>query len=597
MKHLFVLNKYFYNYKYTFLIGILFVAISNIFSIMPPQAIRYAFDLIKDDIVYYKIYGGFELQNSFYSVFSQAIFIFGVSVLLMALMRGIFMFLMRQTLIVMSRRIEFDLRNDIYAHYQSLTTSFYKRNRTGDLMSRITEDIVRVRMYLGPAIMYIVNLFVTIVTVVTIMLDTNVELTLYAVLPLPFLAGSIYYVNSIIHAKSEAIQQQMSKLTAIAQEAFSGIRLIKAYVQEKANIGFFDTESDSYRQKSIALTRTQALFSPLMLMLIGTSTVLTIYIGGKQVIDGKITSGNIAEFILYVNMLTWPVMSIGWTAAMVQRAAASQKRINEFMDTKPEIVSVTDKAVSLKGKVAFQNVSFVYPDTGIRAMSNVSFELLPGEKMAIVGRTGSGKSTIAELLVRNYDTAEGEILLDDQPLKQLNLESVREQIGYVPQDVFLFSDTVSHNVSFGRPTATPEQIRRAAQQASVLKEIESLPEGFDTIMGERGVTLSGGQKQRISLARALIKEPTILILDDCLSAVDAQTEQTIISYLNDYLVERTALLITHRIFASMNFDKILVIENGEIAEQGTHEQLLANAGIYANLYEKQLSENTNANDR
>jgi ATP-binding cassette subfamily B multidrug efflux pump len=595
MKHLLVLNKYFYKYKYTFLIGVLFVAISNIFSIMPPQAIRYAFDLVKDDIVYYKMYSGFALQNSFYSIFSQAIFIFGISVLLMALLRGIFMFLMRQTLIVMSRRIEFDLRNDMYAHYQSLTAAFYKRNRTGDLMSRITEDIVRVRMYLGPAIMYAVNLFVTIVTVMAIMLSTNVELTLYAVLPLPFLAGSIYYVNSIIHAKSEAIQQQMSKLTAIAQEAFSGIRLIKAYVQEKANIGFFDDESNTYRQKSIDLTRTQALFSPLMLVLVGTSTVLTIYIGGKQVIDGKITSGNIAEFILYVNMLTWPVMSIGWTAAMVQRAAASQKRINEFMNTMPEIVSITNEPVQLKGKITFKNVGFVYPDTGIKAMNKVTFELLPGEKMAIVGRTGAGKSTIAELLVRNYDTTEGEILLDDHALKQLNLESVRQQIGYVPQDVFLFSDTVSNNVSFGRPDATPEQIRKAAQQASVLKEIESLPEGFDTIVGERGVTLSGGQKQRISLARALIKEPAILILDDCLSAVDAQTEHTIISYLNEYLIDRTALLITHRIFASMNFDKILVIENGEIAEQGTHEQLLNNGGIYASLYEKQLSENTNGN--
>ncbi len=587
MKHLLVLNKYFYQYKYTFLIGVLFVAISNIFSIMPPQAIRYAFDLVKDDIVYYKMYSGFALQNSFYSIFSQAIFIFGISVLLMALLRGIFMFLMRQTLIVMSRRIEFDLRNDMYAHYQSLTAAFYKRNRTGDLMSRITEDIVRVRMYLGPAIMYAVNLFVTIVTVMAIMLSTNVELTLYAVLPLPFLAGSIYYVNSIIHAKSEAIQQQMSKLTAIAQEAFSGIRLIKAYVQEKANIGFFDDESNTYRQKSIDLTRTQALFSPLMLVLVGTSTVLTIYIGGKQVIDGKITSGNIAEFILYVNMLTWPVMSIGWTAAMVQRAAASQKRINEFMNTMPEIVSVNNTPVQLKGKITFKNVGFTYPDTGIKAMNKVSFELLPGEKMAIVGRTGSGKSTIAELLVRNYDTTEGEILLDDQALKQLNLESVRQQIGYVPQDVFLFSDTVSNNVSFGRPDATPEQIRKAAQQASVLKEIESLPEGFDTIVGERGVKLSGGQRQRISIARAILKNPPILILDEATSALDTESERLVQDALTNLMKNRTSIVIAHRLSTIANADEIIVMNNGEIIERGNHSELLALNGFYKKLCDMQ----------
>jgi ATP-binding cassette subfamily B protein len=592
MKHLSALNKYFYRYKFTFLIGVLFVALSNIFSIMPPQAIRYAFDLVKDDIAYYQLFSGFALQERFYSIFSRALLLFGVSVLLMAILRGVFMFLMRQTLIVMSRHIEFDLRNDMYAHYQKLSTAFYKRNRTGDLMSRATEDVIRVRMYLGPAIMYSVNTIVTLLTVTIIMFQTNATLTAYVLLPLPFLSIFIYYINSIIHRRSEEIQAQMSKLTSIAQETFSGIRLIKAYVQEKANVHFFDQESDEYRHKSIALARTQALFAPSMLLLVGMSTVLTIYIGGKQVIDGTITSGNIAEFVLYVNMLTWPVASLGWVTAMIQRAAASQKRINAFLDTPPDIVSPNNQAVQLKGNLQFDQVTFTYPDTQIKALKKVSFTLRKGEKMAIVGRTGSGKSTIAELLVRNYDIDEGKILLDQQDIQQLNLAALRQQIGYVPQDVFLFSDTINNNIAFGAPEVGETQIQQAAKDAAVYKDIVQLPDRFSTVVGERGVTLSGGQKQRVSLARALVKQPPILLLDDCLSAVDAITEQAILEHLSTYLADRTAIVITHRIFTSINFDKILVLEQGEVAEMGTHEELLAQNGIYANLYEKQHQETT-----
>lgn len=592
MKHLSALNKYFYRYKFTFLIGILFVALSNIFSIMPPQAIRYAFDLVKDDIAYYQLFSGFALQQRFYSIFSRALLLFGVSVLLMAILRGIFMFLMRQTLIVMSRHIEFDLRNDMYAHYQKLSTAFYKRNRTGDLMSRATEDVIRVRMYLGPAIMYSVNTIVTLLTVTIIMFQTNATLTAYVLLPLPFLSIFIYYINSIIHRRSEEIQAQMSKLTSIAQETFSGIRLIKAYVQEKANVHFFEQESDEYRHKSIALARTQALFAPSMLLLVGMSTVLTIYIGGKQVIDGTITSGNIAEFVLYVNMLTWPVASLGWVTAMIQRAAASQKRINAFLDTPPDIISPNNEAVQLKGNLQFDQVSFTYPDTQIKALKKVSFTLQKGEKMAIVGRTGSGKSTIAELLVRNYDIDEGNITLDQQNIKQINLAALRQQIGYVPQDVFLFSDTINNNIAFGSPNISEAQIQQAAKDAAVYKDIIQLPDQFSTVVGERGITLSGGQKQRVSLARALVKQPPILLLDDCLSAVDAITEQSILEHLSTYLADRTAIVITHRIFTSINFDKILVLEQGEVAEMGTHEELLAQNGIYANLYEKQHQETT-----
>ncbi|HRI29188.1 MAG TPA: ABC transporter ATP-binding protein, partial [Chitinophagales bacterium] len=566
MKHLAYLNQYFLRYKWRLLMGMAFVLLSNIFAVIPPKIIRNAFDLVKDNIAYYRMYDGFTLQTHYYSGFGKAILLFGVSMIVLALVRGGFMFLMRQTIIVMSRLIEFDLRNDMYAHYQHLSTAFYRRNSTGDLMSRITEDINRVRMYLGPAIMYTVNLVVLIIIVVGAMLRVNVQLTFYVLLPLPVLAMSIYLVNSLIHRRSEAIQTQLSRLTTLAQEAFSGIRVVKAYTQENATGAFFNHESELYKQKSLQLARVQAFFGPLMMLLVGLSTILTIFIGGMGVINGSITSGNVAEFVLYVNMLTWPVTSVGWVAALVQRAAASQKRINEFMNTQPDITSPAGaQPFALQGNIVFNNVSFTYPDTGVKALQHISFSLRPGEKMALVGRTGSGKSTLAELLLRKYDATEGQILIDGKPIETLHLHSLRSQIGYVPQDVFLFSDLVKNNIAFGNKTATMQQITLAAQQAAVLKDIEQLPQQFDTMVGERGVTLSGGQKQRISLARALIKNPQCIIFDDCLSAVDAETEETIINHLNTFLADKTAIIITHRIFALMNFDKILVLDEGQIA--------------------------------
>lgn len=593
MKHLARLNKYFWKYKYRFIFGILCVVLSNIFGVLPPQIIRYAFDLVKQNVSYYNLYKGFDIQNQFYSIFSKGVLLFGALVLLLALLKGAFMFLMRQTLIVMSRFIEYDLSNEIYAHYQKLNIGFYKRNKVGDLMSRVSEDVGRVRMYLGPAILYGSNMISTTIIILATMLSVNAELTLYVLLPLPLLSLSIYYINTLTHAKSEAIQKQLSVLTSIAQESFSGIRILKAYNQQNNTLQSFNTEAEIYKERTLSLARTQAFWQPLMMLMIGISVVITIYIGGVQVIEGKITTGNIAEFVLYVGMLTWPITSVGWVASMIQRSAASQKRINEFWDTKPDIQEINNPFVTnnLQGNIAFKNVNFVYPDTGIEALKNVSFELKAGEKMAIIGKTGAGKSTIADLLVRHYDVQSGEITIDNVPIKNYELTSLRTQIGYVPQDTFLFSDTVRNNIAFGFPHATLEQVKHAAQNAAIRSEIEQLPLGFETIVGERGVTLSGGQKQRIAIARALIKNPNLVLLDDCLSAVDAQTEHIILNYFNTYLQHKTAIVITHRIFSLFNFNKILVIDDGRIAEQGTHNELLALRGLYYNLYEKQQQQN------
>lgn len=590
MKHLKYLNKYFYKYRYRLLLGILFVAVSNFFNALSPLVIRYSFDLVGENLGYYKMFSGFELKEDVKDAISKGLLIFGIMVLLLAVMKGIFMFFMRQTIIVMSRLIEFDLKNEMYKHYQALDLAFYKRNNTGDLMSRISEDVGRVRMYLGPAIMYAINLTVLFIMVISMMLSVNVRLTLYVLIPLPILSISIYYINTLINKKSERIQSQLSTLTTNAQETYSGIRVIKSYVQEKQMLKYFEKESEHYKEVSLDLARVEAFFFPMMVLLIGISTILTIFIGGIEVINGRITPGNVAEFVIYVNMLTWPVTAIGWVASIMQRAAASQKRINEFLSAKPTIVSPTDEPFELKGKIEFRNVSFTYPDTGIEALKNVSFIIEPGQRFALVGRTGSGKTTIADLLVRMYDVSEGEILIDDKPIEKLNLGALREQMGYIPQDVFLFSDTVGNNIIFGTDGKTLDDAKTAAQTAMIHKEIDELPDKYATLVGERGVTLSGGQKQRISIARAFLKDPKVIMLDDSLSAVDANTEQAILGNLTTVLQNKTAMIITHRVSSLLEFDKILVLDDGRVVEQGSHDQLIAQHGLYFEMFERQQSE-------
>jgi ATP-binding cassette subfamily B protein len=505
---------------------------------------------------------------------------------------GLFMFFMRQSIIVMSRLIEYDMRKELFAHYEKLDTAFYKRNSTGDLMSRISEDVSKVRMYLGPTILYGLDLIFLFVLTISSMLRVSVHLTLWSLLPLPFLSISIYLVSNLINRKSEKIQQQLAQLTSTAQEVYSGIRVVKSYAQEDAMSKWFAGQSEIYRKKSLELIQVDAFFFPLMSLLIGASIIITVYVGGLQVVAGNITAGNIAEFVIYISMLTWPVTAIGWIASLTQQAAASQKRINEFLRTQPdvpaEVDSETDGQIApLKGHIVFENVTFIYPDTGIKALDKVSFEILPGQKMAIVGRTGSGKTTIAELLVRMYDVTEGRILIDGKDIRAHSVNHIRRSIGYVPQDVFLFSDTVFGNIAFGKEGLTRAEAEFYANSAAIHEEILGLPNGYDTVVGERGVTLSGGQKQRVSIARAFAKQPDLVLLDDCLSAVDTNTEQRIIGYLSNALAQKTAIIITHRIYGMLEFDKIIVLDRHQIVEEGTHESLLLNGGYYAELFEKQ----------
>lgn len=587
MKSLWRINKYLYKYKGLLLLGLVFTVISNVFVIIPAQLVRIAIDYVVESFSLYRplMQGGMgEIARE---NFLQFVFIFGVLILVMALLRGFFLFLIRQTIIIMSRKVEYDMKNEIFNHYQNLPLSFYRKNSTGDLMARITEDVSRVRMYLGPAIMYGLNLLILFPLVIFYMISVNAELTLYSLLPLPILSVSIYFVNNLINERSEKIQRSLSELSTFVQEAFSGIRVLKAFVREEDSAREFTIKSEEYKVKSINLTRVNALFFPLIMALVGISTIITVYVGGIQVIQGEIGYGVIAEFILYVNILTWPVTSLGWVTSIVQRAAASQTRINEFLDIKNDIVSLENVETEIKGSIFVENLSFHYPESGIQALNEISFEIKAGQTLGIIGTTGSGKSTIANLLMRMYDPTTGKITVDGQDIRNYNISSLRKQIGFVPQDVFLFSDTIANNIAFGIDYSDRELIEKAAKDADVYQNIVDFPQGFETMLGERGITLSGGQKQRVSIARAIAKQPKILILDDCLSAVDTKTENSILTALRKIMENRTSVIISHRVSSAKLADHIIVLDDGKIIERGDHDTLMQQKGVYAELYEKQ----------
>lgn len=551
-----------------------------------PSTIRQALDSVQNNIQAYKA-AEEGTREALYAAYTDDLIIFAATVIGFSILQGIFMYFMRQTIIVMSRLIEYDLRKEIFGHLEMMDLAYFKRNKTGDFMSRISEDVSKVRMYLGPALLYGINLVTLFSFTIYAMLNVSVTLTLYTLIPLPILSLTIYYVSSKINVRSSLIQKQLSQLTSTAQEVYSGIRVVKSYVKEAQFSSYFEEESEEFKSRSLDLARISAVFYPVMILLISTSTLIVVYIGGLEVAKGNITTGNIAEFIIYVNMLTWPVTSIGWIASLIQQAEASQERINELLNER----SILDRAgvseEEIEGDIRFDNVSFIYPDTGIVALQNVSFHLAPGEKMAIIGKTASGKSTIADLILRMYDASTGCITIDGQDIKDIDIDNLRRKIGYVPQDVFLFSDTVVNNIAFGVGDIDQSTAEEYAAYAAIHQEIEGLPAGYQTMMGERGVTLSGGQKQRISIARAFVKNPDMVILDDCLSAVDTDTEQQIMKYLNEALKNRTSIIITHRIHNLMSFDKIMVLENGRIAEIGTHDQLIASSGYYKEMLEQQ----------
>lgn len=588
MKELKYLNKYLLKYKGYLILGTLFVIISNIFQIIPAPLVRHSIDLVVDNIQVHQSMNGLASQDEFFKAFAFGILVYASLILLMALLRGVFLYFVRQTIIVMSRLIEFDLKNEIFSHYQSLPLSFYRRNNTGDLMNRLSEDVSRVRMYLGPAIMYGLQLFTLCITLIPLMFSISPTLTWYSLIPLPILSFSVYFVSNVIEKKSEEIQKNQSKLSTFVQEAFSGIRVLKSFNREKDSSNKFSIESDEYRKGSLKLTKVQSLLFPLILGLIGLSTILTVYAGSTEVIRGNLTFGNIAEFIMYVNLLTWPVTLLGWTTSLVQRAEASQKRINEFLKTTTDIISLKNMSRELSGKIEFRNVTFTYPDSGVKALKNVSFMVAPGESLAIIGTTGSGKSTVSNLVARLYDVDEGEVLIDNIPIIEYDLSSLRSQIGFVPQDVFLFSDTIFNNIAFGIENPDEKKVIEAAKDADVYDNIVSFPKGFDTRVGERGITLSGGQKQRVSIARAIVREPKILMLDDALSAVDTKTENNILNSMKRIMQGRTTIIISHRVSSAKLANKIIVLVDGKIVEEGTHDQLFSKNGFYKELYEKQV---------
>jgi len=616
LKALAHLNKYFLKYRWRFGLGMIFIILTNVFAVYTPQLIREAVDFLKHaadaggdltgnevaqvDLPFSllwlsKLTGGNETfysltSGSFYATIVKVALLLGVLYIVIYAIKGIFSFMTRQTIIIMSRLIEFDLKNEVYDHYQKLDVSFYKRNNTGDLMNRISEDVSKVRMYVGPAVMYTLNLFFLIIIVVSVMAYIDWELTLWALAPLPLMSLGIYYVSSMINKRSERAQRQQSKLSSIVQETISGVRVLKAYTREDSQREFFKRESDSYKTRILDQVKVDALFLPIIVLLVGLSTVLTIYIGGMKVINEGMEMGTIFSFVFYVNMLTWPFASVGWVTSLVQKAEASQKRINEFLETEPEIKNANENLTELKGDLEFSNVSFTYSDSGIKAIDNLSFKIKKGQTLAITGRTGSGKSTLANLLLRMYDSENGLLKIDGKPIAELNLYHLRKQIGYVPQDVFLFSDTIQNNIGFGVNDATEAQIVNAAKSADIHENILKFEHGYQTLLGERGINLSGGQKQRISIARAILKDPQILIFDDCLSAVDTETEEKILDSLKSLMKDKTSVIVSHRVSSIKHADVILVLDEGKLIEQGTHDSLIKQEGVYAELHQKQLLE-------
>lgn len=590
MQSLRSLNRYFVKYRKYLFWGILFVTTSNLFGIFPAQLTRNALDVVAANLETYRLFDGYHSQQEFYTLLIRNIFLFGVLVLSMALLKGIFMFLMRQTIIVMSRHIEYDMKNEIYAHYQKLGMDFYSRNNTGDLMNRISEDVGRVRMYVGPAIMYTINLLVMFILVIAAMYNVNAKLATLVLLPLPVMTALVYFVQEHINRRSEKVQEKLSDLSTFVQEVFSGIRVLKAYVREKNFSEMYDREAAAYRSVSMDLVKVNSLFMPSMLLLVGLSTIITIYVGSIEVMNGKISIGNIAEFVIYVNMLTWPVASLGWVITIVQRAAASQDRINEFLHQEPGIKSGNYSPEKLKGAIEFRNVTVSFENSGVTALKDISFRVEPGMTLGIIGKTGSGKTTLTNLLLRLIEPATGAVYLDGRDIKEYDISALRSKIGAVPQDVFLFSESIAENIAFGVISPEKSAIEKAAKDAVVYSNILEFPEGFNTRVGERGITLSGGQKQRISIARAIIRNPDLLIFDDCLSAVDTLTEEQILSNLRIQMQQRTSVIVSHRVSTVKGADLILVLNNGQLAESGTHDQLMGKGGLYASLHTMQLME-------
>ena len=578
MKHLKYLNKFLWNYRKTLFLGIFFIFITNIFAIYPAEFVRTALDSLLE-----------RLNDSENKGISLLLLKYGCLIVLFAILKGVFLYFTRQTIIVMSRKIEFDLKNEVYDQYQKLSIGFYKQNKTGDLMNRITEDISKVRMYLGPAIMYTINLSILFSLVIYKMCCVSIILSMYVLTPLPLLAISVYFVSNKINKKSEKVQAQLSTITSISQESFSGIRIIKSFTNEENSLNVFYESCKKYTQRQIELIKIEAMFIPLIITLIGISTVLIIYIGGLEVFKGNITTGNIAEFIIYVNMLAWPVASVGWVTSLIQRAAASQERINEFLQIKPEIQNTSKSKKPINGDIEFINVNLIYEDTKIKALDNLSFKINKGKQIGIFGKTGSGKTTIANLICRLYDVTNGAIKINNIDIKSTNLNTLRTSIGYIPQDGYLFSGTIRENIGFADDLDNMEEVKIAAQKAEMLDEINSFPDKFNTIIGERGVQLSGGQRQRLAIARVFYKKPKIYIFDDCLSAVDANKEQKILKNLRIETKDKTTIIISHRVSTLEKSDNIIVLDNGYISEQGTHNKLLKNKKFYSQIHVNQAN--------